>query len=143
MASKLGADCPVFIENKPVLAKGIGNEFFPIDLSLSKLWLQIVIPSIHVPTAHAYSNIKPAQPANSLNELVAQPIEGWKATIKNDFEFSVFKRHPEIAAIKDQMYENGALYAAMSGSGSSVFGLFQAPPKTKWNNSYVIHTEQL
>ncbi len=143
MAAKLGADCPVFIENKPVLARGIGNKFTPIDISLRKLWLQIVIPSIHVPTAHAYSNIKPAQPKNTLEDLLSQPIENWKASIKNDFETSVFERHPEIAAIKNKMYAQGALYAAMSGSGSAVFGLYKEPPQTKWDKPYTIHTEQL
>jgi 4-diphosphocytidyl-2-C-methyl-D-erythritol kinase len=143
MAARLGADCPVFIENKPVLARGIGNEFSPINLSLSRLWLQIVIPAVHVPTAHAYSNIAPFQPACSLEDLISHPIESWKTSIKNDFEVSVFERHPEIKAIKEQLYDNGALYAAMSGSGSAVFGLFNKRPKTEWESHYVIHTEQL
>lgn len=143
MAARLGADCPVFIENKPVLARGIGNEFSPIDISLSQLWLQIVIPPIQVPTAHAYSNIRPAQAKNTLEELVSRPIENWKSTIKNDFETSVFGRHPEIAAIKEKMYEQGALFAAMSGSGSAVFGLFREAPNNTWNKDFVTHTEQL
>ncbi len=143
MAARLGADCPVFIENKPVLAKGIGNEFSHIEISLSKLWLHIVIPCIHVPTAHAYSNILPAQPKKPLENLLAQPIEKWKASIKNDFEASVFERQPEIAALKNEMYANGALYAAMSGSGSAVFGLFSDSPQIRWDKRYTIHTEQL
>ncbi|GAO28241.1 4-(cytidine 5'-diphospho)-2-C-methyl-D-erythritol kinase [Geofilum rubicundum] len=143
MAARLGADCPVFIENKPVLARGIGNEFSPINLSLSHLWLQIVIPPIHVPTAHAYSNISPFQPESSLEDLLSRPIENWKATLKNDFESSVFERYPEIMAIKEHLYNQGALYAAMSGSGSAVFGLFKNKPETEWADNYVIHTEQL
>ena len=143
MAAKLGADCSVFIENKPVLARGIGNEFSPIDFSLSKLWLLIISPHIHIPTAHAYANITPSKPAESLEELLSRPIKCWKASVKNDFEASVFQRHPEIAVIKKKMYDQGALYAAMSGSGSAVFGLFEQPPKTEWGNNYMTHTEQL
>lgn len=143
MAAKLGADCPVFIENKPVLAKGIGNEFSSTQLSISKLWLQIVIPPIHVPTAHAYSNISPAEPVQPLETLLSQPIASWRTSVKNDFELPVFARHPEIAAIKDELYDHGALYAAMSGSGSAVYGLFEALPQTAWDKQYVIHTEQL
>lgn len=143
MAAKLGADCPVFIENKPVLAKGIGNEFYPINISLSKLWLHLVIPPIHVPTAHAYSNIKPATPTKALEALLSQPIDTWKVSVKNDFELPVFQRHPQIASIKEKMYGHGALYAAMSGSGSAVFGLFETPPAIDWNNQYATHTEQM
>lgn len=143
MAAKLGADCPVFIENKPVLAKGIGNEFSPIKLSINKLWLQVVIPPIHVPTAHAYSNISPGAPIRPLEELLAQPITSWKDSVNNDFELPVFARHPEIAAIKDKLYDHGALYAAMSGSGSAVFGLFEALPQITWDTPCMIHTEQL
>lgn len=143
MAARLGADCPVFIENKPVLAKGIGNEFSPINLSLQHLWLQIVIPTIHVPTSHAYSNIKPAQPVQALEALITHPIENWKSFIKNDFEATVFDKYPEIAVIKKELYEQGALYAAMSGSGSAVFGLFRQQPKKVWGHSYMTHTEQL
>jgi 4-diphosphocytidyl-2-C-methyl-D-erythritol kinase len=143
MAARLGADCPVFIKNKPVLAKGIGNEFSPINLSLSPLWLQIVIPSIHVPTAHAYSNISPFRPACALEDLISRPVENWKTSINNSFEASVFEKHPKIRSIKERLYDHGALYASMSGSGSAVFGLFKQKPEKEWESNYVIHTEQL
>jgi len=143
MASKLGADCPVFIKNKTVLAKGIGNEFSEINISLKNLHLQIIIPKIHVPTADAYNNIKVKTPNCSLTGLVTNPITDWETTINNDFEKSVFKKYKELAEIKNKLYASGAIYASMSGSGSAVYGLFSKSPNIQWNNNYMIHTEQL
>ncbi len=129
LASKLGADCPVFIQNKPVFAKGIGNEFTSIELSLKDKFLVLVKPDIHISTPEAYSLVVPEKPEISLAELIKQPITEWKNMIKNDFEKSVFANHPEIEAIKDNLYKMGALYASMSGSGSSVFGIFETEPE--------------
>jgi 4-diphosphocytidyl-2-C-methyl-D-erythritol kinase len=126
-ASILGADCPFFIKNRPVMATGIGNVFHPIKLSLKGMHLLLIKPDVYVSTADAYRNVTPKRPKQSLPELLQQPIETWKDTVKNDFEDSVFCKYPEIAAIKDKMYDMGALYAAMSGSGSSVFGFFKEP----------------
>ena len=126
-ASKLGSDCPFFIQNKPVFATGTGNVFHPIDLSLKGMNIVLVKPQISVSTREAYANICPKQPAVSLKEIAAKPIDEWKDLMKNDFEKNVFLVHPEIAAIKDKLYDMGAVYAQMSGSGSAVFGIFKRP----------------
>ena len=126
-AVKLGADCAFFIRNKPVFATGIGNLFEPVELSLKGYHIILIKPDIFVSTRDAFAEIKPVRPAVSLKEIVKQPMETWKHSMKNDFEDSVFKKFPEIAAIKDELYDLGAVYAAMSGSGSSVYGIFKAP----------------
>lgn len=122
--TRLGADCPFFIKNTPVFATGIGNEFHPIDLNLSGKVIVLVKPDIFVSTKDAYSKVKVQRPQQPLTELLARPIELWRDTVVNDFEPSVFSKYPEIAAIKDRMYDLGAVYASMSGSGSCVFGIF-------------------
>ena len=129
-AVKLGADCAFFIRNKPVFATGIGNLFEPVELSLKGYHIILIKPDIFVSTRDAFAEIKPVRPAVSLKEIVKQPMETWKNSMKNDFEDSVFKKFPEIAAIKDELYDLGAVYAAMSGSGSSVYGIFKAPIET-------------
>lgn len=126
-AAQLGADCAFFVQNRPVFATGIGNVFEPVELSLKGYHIILIKPDIFVSTRDAFAEIKPARPAVSLKEVVKQPIETWKDNMKNDFEDSVFKKFPEIAAIKDELYDLGAVYAAMSGSGSSVFGIFKEP----------------
>lgn len=126
-AVKLGADCAFFIRNKPVFATGIGNLFEPVELSLKGYHIILIKPDIFVSTRDAFAEIKPVRPAVSLKEIVKQPMETWKHSMKNDFEDSVFKKFPEIAAIKDELYDLGTVYAAMSGSGSSVYGIFKAP----------------
>lgn len=126
-AAQLGADCAFFIKNKPVFATGIGNIFEPIELSLKGYHIILIRPDIFVSTRDAFSQIKPSHPKISLKELAKQPIESWKDEMRNDFEDSVFQKFPEIAAIKDELYDLGAVYAAMSGSGSSVYGIFKEP----------------
>ncbi len=123
-ASKLGADCAFFIKNKPVYATGIGNIFEEIDFSLKGYNLILVKPEIGVSTKEAFTNIKPRKRDITVKELIKQPIEKWKDLIENDFEKSVFLYHPEISAIKDKLYDMGALYASMTGSGSAVYGIF-------------------
>lgn len=125
--SRLGADCAFFIKNKPVFATGIGNEFHPFDLSLKGKTLVLIKPDIFVSTKDAYAKVTPRRPEVSLPELLSQPLETWKGRVVNDFEPSVFAKYPEIAAIKDNLYDLGAVYASMSGSGSSVFGIFNSP----------------
>lgn len=126
-AAQIGADCAFFIKNRPVFATGIGNVFEPIELSLKGYHIVLVKPDIFVSTRDAFSQIKPTHPSVSLKEIVKQPIENWKDSMKNDFEESVFLKFPEVAAIKDELYDLGAVYAAMSGSGSSVYGIFKEP----------------
>lgn len=127
-ASQLGADCPFFIQNKPVFATGIGNVFTPVDLSLQGYRLLLAKPDIHVSTPEAYADVTPKVPETKLSELIKRPVEEWKNLIFNDFEPSVFRKHPRIANIKKEMYNLGALYVSMSGSGSSVYGIFKEKP---------------
>lgn len=126
-AVQLGADCAFFIQNKPVFATGIGNIFHPIDLSLKGYYLILVKPDIFVSTKDAFSQIHPQHPKMSLTEVIKYPIEEWRHLMGNDFENSVFSKFPEIAAIKDKLYDLGAIYASMSGSGASVYGIFKEP----------------
>lgn len=138
-AASLGADCAFFIKNKPVFATGIGNIFKPITLSLSGYYITVIKPDIFVSTREAFSLIKPEHPVISLDEIAYKPIEEWKDVMKNDFETSVFSLYPEIKYIKEKLYDLGAIYASMSGSGSSVFGIFKKPynAKNEFMNSFV------
>lgn len=139
IASLLGADCPVFIKNKAVFATGTGNEFTSLKLSLKGYFLLLVKPDIHVSTPEAYSLVVPEKPAVSLFESIQQPVEEWKNWIKNDFEKSVFSKYPEIEKVKQSIYNCGAVYASMSGSGSSVYGIFEKEPQLniKFENCFV------
>eukprot|EP00388_Colpodella_angusta_P003805 GDKJ01013148.1.p1 GENE.GDKJ01013148.1~~GDKJ01013148.1.p1 ORF type:complete len:268 (-),score=7.37 GDKJ01013148.1:118-921(-) len=121
----LGADCAFFIENKPAYAFGKGDEFEAVDLALSAYQLLLVKPPIHVSTADAYRDVKVKPSAQHLKELIKLPINQWKAHIFNDFEPSVFAKYPEIDQIKTKLYAAGATFALMSGSGSSVFAIFE------------------
>jgi 4-diphosphocytidyl-2-C-methyl-D-erythritol kinase len=127
-ARRLGADCAFFIQNKPVFAFDKGDEFEPVKLDLSKYKIVLVMPPVHVSTAEAYSGVKPAPVQQSLMELIYKPVTEWKNYIKNDFEVSVFKNNPVIRGVKAALYESGAIYASMSGSGASVFGIFDELP---------------
>ena len=125
-ALQLGSDCPFFIINKPCFATGRGEALSPIDIDLSAYKIMIVNPGIHVNTGAAFAALgaNNFSPKKLLAQKIKADINTWKTEIKNDFEIPVFKLHPEIATIKNLMYENGAIYSAMSGSGSSVFGIF-------------------
>lgn len=126
-ATRLGADCPFFLMGVPAYAEGIGEKLEPIGLSLEGLTIGIVCPHIPISTKEAFSRIKPRQTVVKCREIVMQPIETWRSRLSNDFEEGVFALHPEIGLIKQKLYELGAVYASMSGSGSSVFGLFRNP----------------
>ncbi|MEY8687531.1 4-(cytidine 5'-diphospho)-2-C-methyl-D-erythritol kinase [Bacteroides sp. AN502(2024)] len=134
-AATLGADCAFFIKNKPTYAEGIGNIFSPVELSLSGYPIIIVKPNVFVSTREAFSNIHPHRPEYPVREIIRRPVQEWKDTLINDFEASVFPQYPVIGEIKEEIYRRGAIYASMSGSGSSVFGLF-APeitlPEVDW-----------
>lgn len=126
--SAFGADCPFFVRNKPVFAEGTGNIFSPIDVDLKGWFMVVVKPPISVSTKMAYAGVRPAMPAVSLKErLTTTPVAQWRNVIQNDFEPSVFMAYPQIAAIKATLYDMGAVYALMSGSGSAVYGLFTFP----------------
>ena len=128
-AVRLGADCPFFIMGQPAYAEGIGERLTPIDLDLKNYWVLIVKPNIAVSTKEAFSLITPQRPEhNCLDIIKNQPVSEWRHELKNDFEQSVFALYPEIGDIKQHIYDMGAEYAAMSGSGSAVFGLFNHIP---------------
>lgn len=124
LATKLGADCPFFIQNHPTFATGIGEIFTPITLSLKDYQIVIIKPPVFVSTKEAFAHIQPKRPAERIVDILQAPIQEWRHHLMNDFEDSIFPQHPEIEAIKRQLYEKGAEYASMSGSGSSVFGIF-------------------
>ena len=127
-AAQIGADCPFFIRNKPTFATGIGNVFHDIELDLSDYDIIILKPNISVSTPEAYKNVIPRNPKYRLTEIVKNPVENWKNLVVNDFEKNVFLLHPQIAELKQLLYELGATFASMSGSGSAVFGIFRHLP---------------
>ena len=123
-SQQLGSDCAFFIDNIPSLAFEKGNKIEPINLSLKGFHLVLIVPPIHVSTKDAYADIIPAKPQITLSDLIKRPLNEWKNNVTNDFEESIFPKYPEIKNIKNKLYELGAVYASMSGSGSSVYGLF-------------------
>jgi len=137
LASKLGSDCAFFIENKPVLAKGKGNEFSEIKADLKKYYILLVYPNIHVNTKDAYSELVPKNPLHDLKTVIEKhDIGEWKDLLVNDFENSVFQKNPEIKELKKTLYSSGAVYASMSGSGSTVFGIFTKKPNINFPVSF-------
>jgi len=126
MAATIGADCPFFVYNRPMLATGIGDVFTPVTMDLSTMVALVVKPPVLIPTREAYAGVTPAPSTQSLAEAVARRLEQWGGAVKNDFERSIFAQHPQLAAIKQQLIDGGARYAAMSGSGSALFGIFDS-----------------
>jgi 4-diphosphocytidyl-2-C-methyl-D-erythritol kinase len=124
-ALQLGSDCPFFIINKPCFGRGRGEVLEPVTLDLSAYKFVLVNPRIHVSTAAAFSRLISREPDKSIRAIIEQPIETWKDELMNDFEAPVFKEHPVLADIKEQLYKAGAIYASMSGSGSTLFGVFE------------------
>lgn len=125
-ASELGSDCPFFVYNTPMFVSGRGDVLEMFDLPcLSEYEIRVEVPEgERVSTAEAYGGVTPCVPELPLRQLLQSPVRQWKDCIRNDFEPSVFAAHPAIGALKQSFYERGAVYASMSGSGSSVFGLF-------------------
>ncbi|MDG1346767.1 MAG: 4-(cytidine 5'-diphospho)-2-C-methyl-D-erythritol kinase [Crocinitomicaceae bacterium] len=128
-ADQLGSDCPFFVENKPQLASGKGDELLEFDLSLKGKFLYLIHPNIHISTAEAYAKVDPLPSSFEWISLKQKDFMFWKENLLNDFEKSIFPNHPEIDKVKLELYKNGAQYASMSGSGSSVFGIFDERPK--------------
>ncbi|MCM1504126.1 MAG: 4-(cytidine 5'-diphospho)-2-C-methyl-D-erythritol kinase [Muribaculum sp.] len=124
VAVSVGADCPFFVYNRPMLASGIGDIFSSTDLSLSGFVLAIVKPDEYVSTKEAYAGVSPCLPLHEISDIVSKPVYDWSDSLVNDFEVSIFPGHPAIASLKSRLYELGALYASMSGSGASVYGIF-------------------
>lgn len=129
-ARPLGADCAFFIQNRPMYCIQKGDIFEEITVDLSGYRIMLVYPDLAISTAEAYAGIRPRQPEMPLRSLLEAPIEQWRETVRNDFEASLFPRYPVLAGIKAKLYELGAIYAAMTGSGSTVFGLFSGEPNT-------------
>lgn len=125
--AKFGADCPFFVRNKPAYATGIGDELTNCNVSLKDKFIVLVKPDVFVSTKEAYAHVTPKAPAIPLAKAIESPIETWKEQIVNDFEQSVFPFHPELPAIKQTLYDMGAVYASMSGSGSTMYGIFNRP----------------
>lgn len=122
----LGSDCPFFLSNKPCIATGRGEKLEEINLSLSGYKILLINPGIHVNTKELFQQITPAIPSKRIKEIIEQPIEKWKDNLVNDFEKIVFLKHPEIKKIKEKLYDHHAVYASMTGTGSTMFGIFHA-----------------
>ena len=128
-AAQLGSDCPFFIQNQPAIGTGTGTDLETLDLDLSGLYLTLVNPGVHIGTREAYAGVRPKAATYDLESILkAKDFGHWKKTLTNDFEASVFNQHPSLLDIKSQLYNKGALYAAMSGSGATVFGIFEEDP---------------
>jgi len=133
-ALQLGSDCPFFIENKPKLVSGRGEIFQEASIDLQGYYLGLVFPDIHISTAEAYSKLFPQRQEVPVKEIIEQhSIENWKGKLQNDFEPAIFKTYPKLQKIKDEFYENGAIYASMTGSGSTIFGIFKEKPTARYN----------
>lgn len=145
MALELGSDCPFFIKNSPCFAMGRGERMYPIRLDLSAYSIQLICPeNLSISTKEAFSIITPRSASYDLRQLTELPIERWKDNVKNDFEYPVFQQHPILSGIKKELYAQGAIYASMSGSGSTIYGIF---PKGKradisLNINYKEHYEE-
>lgn len=134
-ARQLGSDCAFFIKNKAILASGKGDLFAPINVNLSEYNIVIVKPNIHISTPDAYSWVKPIAKERALKDIIGLPVNKWKGNLVNDFEKEVFQHFPQIEAIKNKLYKLGTEYAAMSGSGAAVFGIFKKGIDLKENFS--------
>jgi len=136
-AEQLGSDCPFFIQNIPAIGSGTGTELSPIEVSLKGLHLLIINPGIHVSTKSAYAGVSPKKAVYNLEEvLLSRDFKRWKTTLSNDFEASVFKQHDTLKTLKNSIYEAGASYASMSGSGSTLFGIFETNPQPIDNSTF-------
>ena len=132
-ALQLGSDCPFFIINKPCFATGRGELLEPVDIDLSAYKILIVNPAIHISTSEVFSRVKPLLPSKSILQIIQQPVTSWKNELRNDFEEAVFTANPDIAHIKDELYRAGGLYASMTGTGSTVYGIFEKRNEAKFS----------
>lgn len=134
-ADELGSDCPFFIQQKPAFVSGKGEDIFPIKLNLKGYYIKLIKPKIHISTKTAFENIQFSS-AGQLKNLEKLPISDWKAKVNNDFESSIFPKFPEIASLKKQLYKEGAVYASLTGTGSTVYGLFINEPQSTEKDNY-------
>lgn len=137
IATQLGSDCPFFLQNKPVYAFAKGTEFSAINVNLASYYILVVYPGIHSNTREAFSGLLPQASKHDLKNTIENiPVSEWKNVLFNDFEKTIFIKYPEIKNLKEQLYSEGALYASLSGSGSSVYAIFTAKPEIKLNPAY-------
>ena len=137
---QLGSDCPFFIINKPCYATGRGELLRSVQLDLSPYSFLVVHPGVHINTGWAFSQLTPAPSSQSLIDIIQQPVTNWRSVLKNDFEDPVCKQHPDLQAIREKLYEAGALYASMTGSGSCFYGIFpkEQLPALQWPAHYAV-----
>ena len=136
LSSRLGSDCPFFVIDQPQLAEGRGEVLSPIDVDLKGYFIKVVNPGVHIGTAEAYSNVHFSSGGEKLTEILSSAPSSWKDRLNNGFEVSAFKNHPELKKIKDTLYNEGAIYASMTGSGSTVFGIFNDLPRTTETDNF-------
>lgn len=127
-AARIGSDCPFFIKNQAAIASGTGVELQPVDFSLEGHHLVLVFPGVHVGTKEAYAGVKPQEPGERIEEIISSPISTWQHRLFNDFEASIFPHYPLLGHLKEKLYQQGAAYASMTGSGSTLYGIFEAEP---------------
>lgn len=132
-ALQLGSDCPFFIKNVPCLASGRGEELQPMPLDLFSYKIILVNPGIHINTGWAFSQLQPKEPTTPLAQIIQLPVNEWKEKLLNDFELPIFEQHPAIKNLKEDLYAAGAVYASMSGSGSTVYALFEKQKETTFS----------
>ena len=128
LAGQLGSDCPFFLHESAMMMEGRGDLLSPVNVSLKGFYLVLLFPEIHISTAEAYGAVSPHYPDVPLRHLIETPVDRWNGMVKNDFEESVFQKHPLLKELKDSLYSSGAKFASMSGSGSSLFGIFDSAP---------------
>ncbi|MDH5474822.1 MAG: 4-(cytidine 5'-diphospho)-2-C-methyl-D-erythritol kinase [Cyclobacteriaceae bacterium] len=143
-AAQLGSDCPFFIKNSPILATETGTTFSPVSVELSKKFLIVMKPDIHISTAEAYVGVTPKPLKPTVKDIIENsPITKWRDLLHNDFEDSIFPNHPEIESIKKELYKKGASFASMTGSGSAVYGIFEEAINTKTFNNSMLYSAYL
>ncbi len=144
LAATLGSDTAFFVKNTPSLCTGRGEIMHPIDIALANKWLVVIKPDVAISTREAYAGVVPAIPAISLADALARPVAEWRKSVVNDFEKHLFAAHPLLTNLKQRLYDAGALYASMSGSGSALFGIFQEKPDSgNLPQGLFVHTERI
>ncbi|MDF1575305.1 MAG: 4-(cytidine 5'-diphospho)-2-C-methyl-D-erythritol kinase [Bacteroidales bacterium] len=128
LAGQLGSDCPFFLQDEPMMMEGRGEILSQVKVSLDDFYLVLLFPEIHISSAEAYSTVSPAIPEQHLRQLIEKPINEWKESIVNDFEKKAFRKYPILEKLKHSLYNSGARYASMSGSGSALYGIFETLP---------------
>ncbi len=136
LASQLGSDCAFFASSSAQIVSGRGEVLTPYSVDLKNMYLKIVNPGIHISTHEAFSNVKLSSSEKSVKNVLEQPIKSWSAELKNDFESSVIDQYPILSDIKSKLYQEGAVYASMTGSGSTMFAIYEFEPKPTFENYF-------